>query len=61
MLTVPYVANIKRRGGGGEKMEGEPLVARFLSLLIPETSGPGTLLYIYDRDFNSFVDNMIKL
>ena len=51
MSTVPYVANIKRRGGGGEKREGEPLVARFLSLLIPVTSGPGTLFYIYDRDF----------
>ena len=50
MSTVPYVANIKRRGGG-EKREGEPLVARFLSLLIPVTSGPGTLFYIYDRDF----------
>ena len=42
MSTVPYVANIKRRGGGGEKREGEPLVARFLSLLIPVTSGPRT-------------------
>ena len=52
MSTVPYVANIKRRGGGGgEKREGEPLVARFLYLLIPVTSGPGTLFYIYDRDF----------
>lgn len=62
MSTVPYVANIKRRGRGErEKREGEPLVARLLSLLIPVTSGPGTLFYIYDRDFNSFVDNMIKL
>ena len=48
-------------GGGGEKREGEPLVARFLSLLIPVTSGPGTLFYIYDRHFNSFVHNLIKL
>ena len=47
---------------GEEKREGEPLVARLLSLLIPVTSGPGTLFYIYDRDFNSFVDNnVIKL
>ena len=63
MSTVPYVANIKRRGGGvgGEKREGEPLVARFLSLLIPVTSGPRTLFYIYDRHFNSFVHNLIKL
>ena len=60
MLTVPYVANIKRRGGG-EKNGGGTFGARFLSLLIPVTSGPGTLFYIYDRDFNSFVDNMIKL
>ena len=62
MTTVPCVANIKRSGGGGrEKREGKPLGARVLSLLIPVISGPGTLFYISDREFNSFVDNMIKL